>query len=356
MTPVVVGKTYTFSGWQMCETTRSADLNINWFDATFNYLSTNSATESLTAGEWTWFQASAVAPASAAYVNISPTVPDFPPATDVLYSDMLTLRLTVDDELPDDFPFDIRVGGEIMRVTGCTRSVYDNFGRTEANGWGVADSGQTWTSSGTASDYSVSGGRGSLVMSAVNSSRLSLTTAPSADIDLYVDITTGATATGASIVTGPAIRATDNSNLYHFRIEFSTANAISTSLRSRVAGVETTLASYTASFTHTPGTYIRVRFQVIGSELKARIWQVGSLEPGAWQLTATNTALTSGPNVGFRSFASTGNTNVGPQVLFDNFKIVNPQTFTVTRSVNGVVKTHAAGADVRLAYPAITAL
>lgn len=34
----------------------------------------------------------------------------------------------------------------------------------------------------------------------------------------------------------------------------------------------------------------------------------------------------------------------------------SPQTFTVQRSINGVVKSHAAGTDVRLAYPAIVAL
>lgn len=33
-----------------------------------------------------------------------------------------------------------------------------------------------------------------------------------------------------------------------------------------------------------------------------------------------------------------------------------PQTFTVTRSVNGVVKTHPSGSDVRLAHPALVAL
>ena len=34
----------------------------------------------------------------------------------------------------------------------------------------------------------------------------------------------------------------------------------------------------------------------------------------------------------------------------------SPQTFTLTRSVNGVVKTHPFGTDVRLAHPAIVAL
>jgi hypothetical protein len=99
-----------------------------------------------------------------------------------------------------------------------------------------------------------------------------------------------------------------------------------------------------------------VRFQVVGSTIRARIWALTDLEPGDWHLSTTDTAITSASNVGFRGFSNTGNTNVNPQARFDNFKVVNPQTFTVTRSVNGVTKTHTAGTDVRLAYPAITAL
>lgn len=34
----------------------------------------------------------------------------------------------------------------------------------------------------------------------------------------------------------------------------------------------------------------------------------------------------------------------------------SPQTFTVTRSVNGISKSHEAGAAVSLAYPAYLAL
>jgi hypothetical protein len=140
------------------------------------------------------------------------------------------------------------------------------------------------------------------------------------------------------------------------RLEFTTTNTITATLRERVAGVEAQLATYTVPFSHTPGTNVRVRFQVTGTAIKARIWQPTGLEPGAWQLSTTDTSVTTSSSVGVRAFAGSGNTNVGPQARFDNFKVVNPQTFTVTRSVNGVVKAHSAGADVRLAYPAITAL
>ncbi|MFI0768632.1 hypothetical protein ACH4TQ_27655 [Streptomyces sp. NPDC021218] len=57
-----------------------------------------------------------------------------------------------------DMPFDIRVGGEVMSVTAVTGVITDRFDRTVTSGWGVADTGDTWaTSGGSASDFSVVG-------------------------------------------------------------------------------------------------------------------------------------------------------------------------------------------------------
>lgn len=356
LVPVTPGTSYTYSGWQMCETSRSCDLNINWFDSDFNYLSTDANAEAMTAGEWVWFQATATAPVGAAYVNIAPTVPTFPPATDVLYTDMVTLRPTIEGELPDDFPFDVRVGGEVMRVTACNRSVYDTFARTVASGWGTADSGQTWTVVGTAANYAVGSGYGSTTFPSTGIAHIALAPAPAPDIDMYVDIATDALATGNSLFGGPLIRATDNNNHYMCRLEFTAANAIGLTIRKRVTGTETVLGALTTRLTHVAGTFYRVRFQVIGDSLRAKAWLTTLPEPGNWMVTATDTSITSTANIGFRGFSNTGNTNTNPQVRYANFKVINPQTFTVTRSMNGVSKAHEAGTDVRLAYPAITAL
>lgn len=357
MVPVTVGQSYTFSGWQMCETSRSVDLNINWFDTLGAYMSTQSATESMTAGEWKWFSGTATAPVGAGFVNISPTVPNFPPATDVLYSTMLTLRKTVQNEIPDDFPFDIRVGGEIMRVTGCTRSVYDDFSLPVAAGsWGTSGNGEVWDIGGTASDFSVTGGYGAVTITTVNSTRNALLTSPSADIDLYVDVTTGAVPTGASFIAGPIVRANENVDFYMCRLEYTTSGSIIATLRVRLNNIETELDSYTLPVTHTAGTFVRIRMQVEGSSIRARVWPLTTSEPADWHMEATDTTVTATNRVGIRCYATTGNTNATKQIRFDNFKVVNPQTFTVTRSVNGVVKSHAAGTDVRLAYPAYAAL
>ncbi|MEU9792876.1 hypothetical protein AB0E27_20000 [Streptomyces sparsogenes] len=59
---------------------------------------------------------------------------------------------------PADMPFDVRVGGEVMTVTAITGVITDRFDRTVTSGWGTADTGDTWaTTGGSASDYSVVG-------------------------------------------------------------------------------------------------------------------------------------------------------------------------------------------------------
>ncbi|MGW2511266.1 hypothetical protein ACWC0A_17905 [Streptomyces scopuliridis] len=59
---------------------------------------------------------------------------------------------------PSDMPITVQVGGEVVTVTSITGLVQDTYARTVATGWGVADSGQPWTTSGgAAADYYVQG-------------------------------------------------------------------------------------------------------------------------------------------------------------------------------------------------------
>ncbi|MER6603906.1 hypothetical protein [Streptomyces parvus] len=60
---------------------------------------------------------------------------------------------------PNDFPFDVVVGGEVVTVTDIVGEVGDRFDRSVTDGWGTATSGQAWTcSGGPASQFSVQGG------------------------------------------------------------------------------------------------------------------------------------------------------------------------------------------------------
>lgn len=273
---------------------------------------------------------------------------------DVVPSSDISMLWTTDTA---EVPWDIRVGGEVMTVTAVAPKVSDAFGRSVSNGWGSADSGQAWsTGGGTAADYAVGSGVGSHTIPTVNASRRTFIDFPYDDFDEYVSIAVSATATGNSISGGPTGRHYDSSNLYHARLEFTTTNTLILAIRRLLAGTETSLVSTTLADTYAPGTFLRIRFQGYGSTLRAKAWTVGNLEPPEWHVSTTDTGVTSAAFLGMRSATLTGNTNVSPQVQYDNFSVVSPQTFTVTRSVNGVVKAQVAGEDVRLAYPTTIAL
>ncbi|MEU5361132.1 hypothetical protein ACFY9R_26605 [Streptomyces albidoflavus] len=115
MIPVAAGQAYTLSGWVSSSRTRGVALNINWFDAGFNYTATSSNDQTVNAGSWRWFELTATAPAGAVHANLAPTVPDTPPVTDVLTVTGVTLRAAGGS--PRDFPVPIQVGGEVMEAT-----------------------------------------------------------------------------------------------------------------------------------------------------------------------------------------------------------------------------------------------
>jgi hypothetical protein len=259
---------------------------------------------------------------------------------------------------PGDFPFDVRTGGEVMHVTACTSSVQDTFTRTVADAWDSAPIGGAWTTNGGAgTDYDVTGSAGTHSLTTRNVSRHSLITAPSADIDLTADIATSALAAGGSQYAGLIARHTDVNNHYFARATFQVGGTIQLVLQRRVGGAQTDMATLTVPHTHTPGAFYRLRFQVTGSTLRGKLWDAGGFEPAAWQTTATDTALTAAGSAGTRSILDSANTNTLPvTVSFDNFTVLNPQTFTVVRAVNGVSKAHQAGQDLRLAHPSYVAL
>lgn len=261
------------------------------------------------------------------------------------------------DVYPNDFPLDVRIGGEVMEVTSILPPLADKFSRVTASDWGTPDYGPVWQrGGGVASDYSTSGTEGVHTLTTVNVSRRSFIDWVEPDVDMYVDVAVSAIATGGSLFGGPTLRHTSGDNLYMARVDFNTSSQVVLTLRERVAGVEAVLDTYTTNMSYSANVPVRVRFQVKGSELKAKIWRASDLEPKQWQAEATDTSLTASPFVGLRSIASSSNTNVNPQVKYDNYVMVSPQEFTVVRSQNGVVKSHTAGTDVRLAKTPIVPL
>jgi len=331
---VTPGESYRIRGWILCETTRSIDLNINWYDESDTYMSTSTVSNSLTADTWMFYDGTFTAPASSGYGRARPTVPSGTPS-DIIYVDQVHLG-PVTEKSPDNFPFDVKMAGEKMTVLSIKDNVFDDFARTvnpslvdtftrtETDTWGDADSGQTWSASGGVStDFQVNGTYGYHVLSTINASRRSFIDSFTAtDVDYYGSVAVSAVATGAPIRGGLVARYTDSNNLYFCRLNFTTSTSnLQLEIRKRVAGVESSVATYTSSITYAAGTFYRMRFRVIDTMLKAKFWDVSEAEPSDWQIKVIDGDLPTAGFIGVRSISDTGNTNVNPQVRYDDLRV-----------------------------------
>lgn len=256
---------------------------------------------------------------------------------------------SVDD--PSDFPFDVNVAGERVTVNTCSGTEVDAFGRTVSNDWGTADVGGTWEIvGGVAADFSVGSGLGVHRLSTTDASRRSkLGPVVFNDFDLYVTLKTSALATGDFLAGGLFARYVDGDNLYTARVAFNTTQTITLTIRERLAGVETQLGTSTKTgLVHVADTQYRLRFFGDETNLKAKIWLATDTEPDVWDIEVSDGTFTDAGYVGMRSISGPSNTNVNPTVSYDDFKDVVVQRWSVTRSVNGVVKNQVIGADVHL--------
>lgn len=259
---------------------------------------------------------------------------------------------------PANFPLNIIVGGEVMTVTAITDVQTDTFSRTVSSGWGATDNGVTWsTGGGSATDYSVNGSAGAHLLASVNTSRRCFLTATMVDFDYYVSITADQLATGGFLAGGLTGRYLDSDNLYSAQLRFTTSNTVTVNIIKRLNTVETILGTYTMpNAVFVAGTFYRLRFKLKGAVLRAKAWLATDAETPEWQVVVVDGDLTQPQLIGVRSISSPSATNVNPSVLYDDFQIVSPQVFALTRSVNGVVKAHSTGDDVRLAVPTYLAL
>ncbi|MFC8199950.1 carbohydrate binding domain-containing protein [Streptomyces sp. NPDC057298] len=333
---IMPGASYTLSMWAYSPGGwGNLQPAVDWLGASGNYLSTGFTGNGFTvpAGRWTFLSQTFTAPANASRASLRARHGGTP-TTDKTW-----------------FAWGIRITA--LRAS----SISDTFSRTTFPGWGASDTGPAWVSSGGAvADHYTQGTEAAHQLTSVDVPRLDLIPASGTNFEVQADLATFSTATGGPQFVAVVARATDPDNLYMCQLEFTTTQGVTLSIRKRVRGAETQLGTYATGLTHGAFTFYTVRFQVIGTSLKARVWQRGTADPKAWQLSVTDSSLTTGSLVGLRSVRQTANTNGTLIVGFDNFELPNPQTFRVLRSRNKIVKPQKTGADVRLAYPTIVAL
>lgn len=214
-----------------------------------------------------------------------------------------------------EYPFDLVVGGEVVTAVAAGTVLTPNpLLLTDLSGWAPLSATLDYS---TAVVHRAAGATASLLMTPTGSASASATTSPTSPVG---SITPGASYTMCGWVYSPA-------GWSDMRIVTDWNNAADV------------LVSTSPS---------------VAIPVPAGVW--------TWiSVTATAPALASRARVRARIGASPAVSDLsywwGVRLVADaTVSTTSPQTMTVVRSVNGIVKPQSAGTDVRLAYPTIAAL
>lgn len=254
---------------------------------------------------------------------------------------------TTDSAELADSPLSVMVGGEVMPVDSIGSSILDRFARSVGAGsWGTSESGHTYLHTDSAI-VSVNGTQGVIALSTINSERHSTA---SLGVTGFQDVqawnTLAVTPTGAPINWGILLSYADNGNSYYWAdVQVQTSGALTLRLIKRESAISLTqMTTVTAPITHSTSVprVLRAQYDPGTGVFRSRIWSSDASEPtDTWHLSTVDTSVAPGPRVGVLARLMTGNTNVTPvSFAFDNFELLNPQTFTVQRTLP---KTHLPG-------------
>ncbi|MDN3497572.1 hypothetical protein QL996_16650, partial [Planococcus sp. APC 4015] len=162
----------------------------------------------------------------------------------------------------------------------------DLFERAGVNGWGTADLGGAWTTSGVASRYTVEGGAGVMTFANSTSLQASLPGVSSANTKLSASFSVDKVANAQYIsFVGRQVGAEQ----YLLRVRTATDGSVI--LHVMRGGTAIGAAYNVPGLTVTPGAVYNVSFQVTGASpttLAGKIWAAGTTEPAAWQISRTD--------------------------------------------------------------------
>ncbi len=183
--------------------------------------------------------------------------------------------------------------------------VQDTFNRANTTGsvvvgdvigWGTASDGNTWTANAGNGNlvYSISNVRGRAIGSSANSV-VTLSSNAYGTCEALALISGDVGSGGGSL--GVVLRASDTTNQASFYACYFNPGTSILVLALFSTGLldtdHTALAKNTSSSFQT-NTQYWVRFRATGSTLQGRAWQYGTTEPTSWQVTATDSTLSSG--------------------------------------------------------------
>lgn len=198
----------------------------------------------------------------------------------------------------------------------------DNFERVVGSGsLGNADLGGAYTLSGTAADFSVSGGLGRV--QGTDNYYAILNSLSVLDGEFSFKVALSALPVGATLAFDFLTRVIDTSNYFSCSLRFISTGRVDVLLRKTVAGVTTDIFGPSTQITtgsYTAGAFVRCKLKVQGGIHYFKVWLDGGTEP-AWSTAGgTFTQFSNAGALGFR-INTVGVTN-NPEVRFDEVSSV----------------------------------
>ncbi|MER7557287.1 hypothetical protein ABTZ46_10120 [Nocardioides sp. NPDC126508] len=203
----------------------------------------------------------------------------------------------------------------------------DTFERAESSGWGTADSGGAWTRiTGTAGNFSVSGGRGlhSVTAGGTTESRLGEVSATDIDATVSVGVSRLPDAGYVWSILGARVSGSDH---YASRLRFNPDGTVGLHLVR--SGTPVVGANVVTGLSVAPGDRLKVRLQVTGTApatVRTKVWPAGSAEPSGWtyELTDSTAANQVPGGVMLRGFGASTIGATPVVVSYDDLKVVKP--------------------------------
>jgi hypothetical protein len=205
--------------------------------------------------------------------------------------------------------------------------VVDTFSRTASNGWGSADTGGPWSTSGTAASFAVSGGTGAITLPAAGQTRSAwLGSTMRTDTDLRLIVSLDKLPAGGPAYLSVLGRRVGTNVEYLGGVNVYASGQVNASLQAlRGSASATTVQSAVVvpGLTYTAGMRIAVRLQVTGTNpttIRMKVWPATAAEPTTWLRSATDSGagLQAAGGVGLDAYLSSAATNAPVVVRVDD--------------------------------------
>ena len=172
----------------------------------------------------------------------------------------------------------------------------DAFNRVVTGGWGTADLGGSWVRSGSATNFAVSNGNGTIRMGSAGAGpSVALPNVSSLDTDLRLQVGLDKMPTGGGTYIGLKPRTVGADN-YWVDAKLLANGTVNVTLGRAVGGVDTALQTTAVTgLTFSQGDRLHIRAMATGTNsttLRVKVWKVGTSEPTGWAASVTDSTAT----------------------------------------------------------------